>query len=393
MATTRSFLILIFMILTTTGSASSELEEVVTILSIDGGGIKGIIPATILDFLKGQLQELDDNKDARLADYFNLIAGTSTGGLLTAMISSPNEDNRPISAAKDIVSFYFKYGPKIFPRSPPPILHPKYDGIDFHKILEDVLGETRLNQTLTDVVITAFDIKSNKPVVFTKSELAKYPELDAKMSDICYSTAAAPILLPPHYFVNDDGKGNQLEFNLVDGAVAAVGDPAILALSVATRRAMKGDPAFASIKSMNCKKVLLLSLGTGTNSEFDKTYTANETADWGAIEWLFHNNSTPLSQMHSAACSYMDDYYIATVFKAGNAEKNYLRIEENALTGSTTSLDDASVENMKLLVQVGENLLKKKVSKENSETNEEALKRLPKLLSERKKLRAKKASY
>ncbi|CAN4077089.1 unnamed protein product [Withania somnifera] len=385
MATTGPFFILLFFLV-----ASSAVGKMVTTLSIDGGGIRGIIPATVLAFLEAQLQELD-GKDARLADYFDIIAGTSTGGLLTTMITAPNENSRPFYAAKDIVSFYFEHGPKIFPPGAlPPIFAPKYDGKYLHKVLQEKLGETRLHEALTDIIVPTFDIKKNQPIIFTKSKLTNSPELDAKMSDICYATAAAPTYLPPHYFVTNDSKGNQYEFNLIDGGVAAV-NPALVALSVATKRA-EVDPAFASIKSMNYKQLLLLSLGTGTNADFYNTYTAQEAAKWGAVEWLIHNNSSPFLQITSAACSYMNDYYIATVFQTLNADKNYLRIQENALIGSTTKIDNASEANMKLLVQVGENLLKKPISKEDSETNEEALKRFAKLLSERKKARASKVN-
>ncbi|KAK6781534.1 hypothetical protein RDI58_019330 [Solanum bulbocastanum] len=386
MATTKSSLILIFMILATTSSTFATLEEMVTVLSIDGGGIKGIIPATILEFLEGQLQEVDNNADARLADYFDVIGGTSTGGLLTAMISAPNENNRPFAAAKDIVPFYFEHGPQIF-NSSGQIFGPKYDGKYLMQVLQEKLGETRVHQALTEVAISSFDIKTNKPVIFTKSNLANSPELDAKMYDISYSTAAAPTYFPPHYFVTNTSNGDQYEFNLVDGGVATVGDPALLSLSVATRLAQE-DPAFASIRSLNYKKMLLLSLGTGTTSDFDKTYTAEEAAKWGAVRWML-----VIQQMTDAASSYMTDYYLSTAFQALDSQNNYLRVQENALTGTTTEMDDASKANMELLVQVGEKLLKKPVSKDNPETYEEALKRFAKLLSDRKKLRANKASY
>ncbi|KAL3329628.1 hypothetical protein AABB24_033798 [Solanum stoloniferum] len=266
-------------------------------------------------------------------------------------------------------------------------LGPKYDGKYLMQILQEKFGETRLHQALTEVAISSFDIKTNKPVIFTKSQLANSPELDAKMSDICYSTAAAPTVFPPYYFATNTSNGDQYEFNLVDGAVATVGDPALLSVSVAMKLAEE-DPAFASIRSLNYKKMLLLSLGTGTTSEFDKTYTAKEAANWGFVQWML-----VIQKMTDAASSYMTDYYLSTAFQALDSQNNYLRVQDNALTGTTTEWDDASVANMELLKQVGENLLKKPVSKDNPETYEEALKRFAKLLSDRKKLRANKASY
>ncbi|GAB4852104.1 Proteolipid protein 2 [Ancistrocladus abbreviatus] len=90
--------------------------DFITILSIDGGGIRGISPSIILDFLESELQKLD-GKDARLADYSDVIAGTSTGGLVTAMLVAPDENNRPLFCAKDIKQFYLDNCPKIFPQS------------------------------------------------------------------------------------------------------------------------------------------------------------------------------------------------------------------------------------------------------------------------------------
>ena len=62
------------------------------ILSIDGGGIRGIIPGQILITLEQKLQELSEREDARLADFFDLIAGTSTGGILACVYLCPNDE-------------------------------------------------------------------------------------------------------------------------------------------------------------------------------------------------------------------------------------------------------------------------------------------------------------
>ncbi|KAI8549874.1 hypothetical protein RHMOL_Rhmol06G0058900 [Rhododendron molle] len=90
--------------------------DLITVLSIDGGGIRGLIPGTILGFLESELQELD-GEQVRLADYFDVISGTNTGGLVTAMLTAPDENNRPLFAAKDIKDFYLEHGLKIFPQA------------------------------------------------------------------------------------------------------------------------------------------------------------------------------------------------------------------------------------------------------------------------------------
>lgn len=97
------------------GEPAAAPGQRVTVLAIDGGGIRGLIPGTILAFLEARLQELD-GPDARLADYFDCIAGTSTGGLITAMLTAPGEDKRPLFAARDINRFYLDNGPHIFPQ-------------------------------------------------------------------------------------------------------------------------------------------------------------------------------------------------------------------------------------------------------------------------------------
>ncbi|KAF8369823.1 hypothetical protein HHK36_032153 [Tetracentron sinense] len=355
--------------------------NLITILSIDGGGIRGIIPGTILAYLESQLQELD-GEDARLADYFDVIAGTSTGGLVTAMLTAPDDNNRPLFAAKDINPFYLENCPKIFPQKRgmfasaqnlfKAVTGPKYDGQYLHGIIREKLGEKRLHQTLTNIVKTT-------------------PSLDARLSDICIGTSAAPTYLPAYYFKNQDK-----EFNLTDGGVAA-NNPALVAIGEVIKQVTKQNPDFFPIKPMDFRRFLVLSIGTGS-SMIEQQYNAKMAAKWGILGWLLNGGSTPLVDVFTQASQDMVDLHISVVFQALHSENNYLRIQDDTLSGTVSSVDVATKENLENLVKVGEGLLKKPVSRMNLDTglsepvescgtNEEALKKFAKLLSHERGLR------
>src|SRR5512136_361904 len=95
------------------------MSEFIRILSIDGGGIRGIIPGQILALLEDKLQKRTGNPEARIADFFDFIAGTSTGGILTCIYLCPDPQNpaRPRFTAQEAVEFYLQRGKKIFSRT------------------------------------------------------------------------------------------------------------------------------------------------------------------------------------------------------------------------------------------------------------------------------------
>jgi uncharacterized protein len=80
------------------------------VLSIDGGGIKGIIPAMIL-------AEIERRAEKRIAEVFDLVAGTSTGGILALGLTKPGQDGGPEYSAKKLIDLYETEGGKIFDRS------------------------------------------------------------------------------------------------------------------------------------------------------------------------------------------------------------------------------------------------------------------------------------
>ncbi|KAK9136070.1 hypothetical protein Syun_015400 [Stephania yunnanensis] len=328
--------------------------DLITILSIDGGGIRGVIPGTILTFLESELQALDGD-DARLADYFDVIGGTSTGGLVTTMLTAPDEKSRrPIFSAKDIVSFYVEHGPRIFPPKSSDwlssianlvkssVMGPKYDGKYLKGLLDELLKDLKLHQTLTNVVIPTFDIKRLQPIVFSSFET-------------------------------------------------------LVAISEVTKQVFRADPDFDQIMPLDYARFLVISLGTGM-AKGEEKYNAKMAAKWGFLGWFVNGASHPLVDVFTQASADMVDYHIGVVFQSLQCPQNYLRIQDCTLTGTVASTDVATKENLQNLEEVGKALLKKPMSRvnfttgvyepvNNGGTNEDALKRFAKLLSEERKRR------
>ncbi|RYQ80581.1 hypothetical protein Ahy_Scaffold1g106898 isoform A [Arachis hypogaea] len=382
--------------------------NLITVLSIDGGGIRGIIPGVILDFLESQLQELD-GEGARIADYFDIIAGTSTGGLVASMLAAPNPKatNRPLFAAKDIVPFYLEHSPKIFPQTSgifawlintiKVLLGSKYDGKYLHKLVKETVGDTiMLSQTVTNIAITTFDIKILQPTIFSSYQLETEAELDVPISDICIATTAAPTLLPAYYFTKKDEHGNIIkEFNLIDGGVAA-NNPTLVGVREVSKKLLR-KPGEGKINPLDFDRFLVLSLGTGTNRNEHK-YEAKKVAKWGILNWLLDSGSTPIIDCYSEASTDMVDYHNCVIFTALHSEDNYLRIQQGTLDGELASADKATKENLDNLVKKGEELLTNPVTRVNLDTgryqpvpnkgsNQQELKRFAKLLSDERKLR------
>ncbi|XP_020095253.1 patatin-like protein 3 isoform X2 [Ananas comosus] len=391
--------------------------ELITVLSIDGGGVRGIIPGVILEFLESRLQDYD-GKDARIADYFDVIAGTSTGGLLTAMLTAPAPDNvkRPLFEAKDIVQFYLRHCPYMFPQRRSGIFSyfaktrdmlgiikgPKYDGKYLHKLVNDVLGGTKLDQTLTNVVIPAFDIKLLQPTIFSTFKAKAHCVKNPRLADVCISTSAAPTYLPAHYFETKDDEGSSQSFHLVDGGVAA-NNPTLVAMGQVTKEVDRKNKEFpAEMKPLDYRKYLVISIGTGAPLQEGK-FDARKASKWGAFGWLVGEGTTPLIDIFFQASSDMVDIHAACLFEAIQCSDKYLHIQEDNLVGDVASMDVTTEKNLGDLVQAGKALLKKQIHVLDIEsgklkphetvgkdvTNEVALDNFAKLLSEERKRRLK----
>uniref|UniRef100_J3MTT7 Patatin n=1 Tax=Oryza brachyantha TaxID=4533 RepID=J3MTT7_ORYBR len=273
---------------------------------------------------------------------------------------------------------------------------PKYDGKYLHSVVQKLLGDKRVNQTLTNVVIPTFDIKLLQPITFSRFDAQNDESKNALLSDVCISTSAAPTYLPGHRFETKDKDGNSRAFNLIDGGVAA-NNPTLLAMTHVSKQILLGNKDFFPIKPTDYGKFMILSLGTGS-AKIEQKYDATQSSKWGILDWLYHDGSTPLIDSFSQASADLVDIHASVLFQALRCQRSYLRIQDDELTGDAASVDVSTPENLRRLVDVGRALLKKPACKVNVETgrnepdmdrgtNEEELKHFAEMLSEERKAR------
>ncbi len=228
------------------------------ILSIDGGGIRGVIPATILVELEKQL-------GAPLARHFHMIAGTSTGGILACGLA--NE-----IPAQKLLDLYAKNGSAIFTSSWGDGLDgPKYDPAPLEAALKVAFGDTRLSALSHDLLSPAYDIEKRVDVVFrswrARGVDSKVPAKDDFLvREVARCTAAAPTYFPPAMATASDGT----KYALIDGGMLA-NDPALLAFASARRLMPLAD------------RYLVLSIGTGQQGLAPIPYT--DAVGYGLVGW------------------------------------------------------------------------------------------------------------
>jgi hypothetical protein len=163
------------------------------ILAMDGGGIRGIIPATFL-------VRLEKDTQTQTHKLFDLIAGTSAGGINACALTKP----QPFSA-QQTATFYTDYGPKIFKRSWTSILtggqllHSKFPAAGIEESLEYFFGGEELKETLTDLLIPTFEMLSYAPYFFKTAKARINPLDNFLLRDVARATAAAQTYFPPLY--------------------------------------------------------------------------------------------------------------------------------------------------------------------------------------------------
>lgn len=305
------------------------------VLSIDGGGIRGVIPALVL-------AEIEERTGRPIAESFDLVAGTSTGGLLALGLTMPGDDGRPRYSAADLVQLYLDEGSRIFSRSLwrrvtglENLIEEKYPSEPLEDVLQGRFGQARLSEALVPLLVPSYEIERRTPFFFKSHRAVEETEYDYPMWQVARATAAAPTYFEPERIDVDGPEGY---WALVDGGVFA-NNPAMCAyVESQDRRFFEPDD-----------DVVLLSLGTG---ELTRRIPHEEATGWGLAQW-----AQPMMGVVFDGVSDAVDYQLRTVLGRNPGRGGYWRLQVELDEGSD-DLDDASRTNLRVLQLKAERLLR-----------------------------------
>lgn len=272
------------------------------VLSIDGGGIRGIIPSMIL-------AEIEQRTGKRIHEMFDLIAGTSTGGIIALGLTMPSQQDSKQAKyyAKDLVELYKQEGSKIFKKNESfieewveqrlrevldflhlpfaeidELLSAKYPSEGRDTVLTNYFGDTAIHEALTEVFITSYDTELRLPVFFT-SQANKEVNRGRVFRKVCngftmkqagMATSAAPTFFEPYKVPTSQAESGY--YSLVDGGVFA-NNPTSLAVMEAIIDSKR------DCRELQLEDILVVSLGTGS---LTRKYTYNKAKEWGLIGWI-----------------------------------------------------------------------------------------------------------
>jgi patatin-like phospholipase/acyl hydrolase len=251
------------------------------ILSIDGGGIRGLIAARVIARLE-ELISAEAEEERRLADCFQMFAGTSTGGLLALGLTVPDpaDPTRPRLSGSDLVDLYLNEGPRIFGDTLHKLLSlggwiaPKHSEARLERALRERFGDARLGAALRELIVTSYDMSEPGPHFFKRWRARQSADRDVAMVDVGLATSAAPTYFPSRGLA---GRA------LVDGGLFAA-NPSVAAMVEALKRRDE-EP-----RDLSAGELLLVSLGTG---QHETGHPQSRVRRWGRIGWILPRRQDP----------------------------------------------------------------------------------------------------
>lgn len=298
------------------------------ILSIDGGGLRGIVPIRIL-------QAIESKTGKKIHQLFDMMAGTSTGGLIVSCLTLKNPaTGEPLYTLEQLSKMYTEEGGTIFPirskighiiEQAHNLLRPEFSADGMDKVLKMYISNQKIKDSFLPILVTTYDLSTNRPVFFRTRDAAENEAANANIYDICRATSAAPTYLPAYSFTY---KGQTLTG--IDGGVY-VNNPTMAAFSEISRF---GDSDFYKSvhgSEISLSDVYVLSLGTGS---YFGSITEVDSVEWGQLQWVTH-----ISDIMMKGVSQCVDFEANEMVSDGQ----YLRLNIDIKEEKYSDMTDASI--------------------------------------------------
>ena len=295
------------------------------VLSLDGGGIRGLMTAH-------WLRELRNRLGSPLRDHFHLIAGTSTGSILACLVASGREPD-------EIIELYRQKGESIFPGLggrlwsrfsrllSEGVSAPRYDGQGLYEALRSTFGQLRFGDLPARTMVIAYDTEERSTRVF-KSWRMDHDEHARPVWEIVASSCAAPTYFPAFPFSVDG-----VRRSMIDGGVSA-NNPCACAVAEAVRLNCDGDSTPATLPGL-----IVASFGTG---QVTRPIPYESAREWGALEWAI-----PIIDVLMDGSGDATSYIVKQLV----GEHGYFRFNTE-LTEAYDDMDNASLVNLNALESV-----------------------------------------
>ena len=302
------------------------MSEKFRILSLDGGGVRGYLTVMILENIEKQLNSRDGS-DKPLCEYFDLIAGTSTGAIIGGLLAIGKKASEVREIYENDIKEIFSHDMrqfKILNFFPFNIIRTKYKKDNLRDKAVKYFRDSNNNDLTflnvkTHLLVTSVDITTMTPR-FHKSTYNKknIPRADEKLSSAIIASSSAPAFFP----IEENLKYSS---NLIDGGIVA-NNPSLVALV----------DSFSFDEAPNKDDIVLLSIGTGKACEIP--YEIDSLKDT-SVKWLRQNGTSPLIEILMNSQSVLAEFQTSFLMEQLNCKMQYKRINPNL--GVKIELDEA----------------------------------------------------
>ena len=226
-------------------------KDFVVVLAVDGGGIRGIVPAVMI-------KKIEEEFAHPVTEIFDAFGGTSAGSIAISILNTKDPATQRPYTGVNLVAFIQEIGKKIFARplkrtirTVGGVAGSKYSAKPLEDFLKSKLGETKISDSIKDLTIVAYDFTNKKTFLFTTGS-KKLHDHDYTLWETVRSSTAAPVLFKGHEMVI----GGQRR-TMIDGGIGGGMSPDLYLFNE-VRKKYPG------------KKIFFVSLATGQDKNKSK---------------------------------------------------------------------------------------------------------------------------